>query len=639
MILVKDLLKNLSVARAEFKAQNESVYSSFVRPPFYEQVNILNYQHSIALVGGRGSGKTMYLRYFSHWSQLDPNASPTIEALENTILYWKPDTIFFRSLEKGWISEKDASKAFTSFVSLEVTKEIISFLLNARKHFPEVIDNVIFDTNFIQIVNQIYRLEADKLDQINLQLDLLISDISSKVFNEEKFPYFRSEKIIQLLISTLAKNNFFKNFSVKVYIDEFENLTLNQQSYINGLRKHSDSLLSWNVAYKAFASVSNYVYINSPDSEQLQKQNDYREINIGNIIKDCGTRDEFFAKILLVSMNKEEFFDTPFNECYSLVNRILQKNDLKSLIANYVNENANFIPRLAKQLDDIRNNLGEDLFKKVLDNPYLAIALTVIKQHNNFDIEILKSYLNDELSVVVRKRFDEKQNHYIQAAIYRLNLISSYNNIPIYSGFDKFMSLCAGNVRHFLELCYQSFQLHFSEQSEIQDIEISTFPTLSTAIMHKGATLTSQSVIKEVISFAPMGLSLNNLVSRMGELFRITHQLDVITQPENNHFGIKDGGPNEKINKLLMQALCWNVLLEYRVTKDRSQIDQTLKDYQLNPIYSPAFGISYRKMHKLEFTNNNLETICFGEAVVWDRYRKSFEEQNSKSGDIQGGLL
>ena len=52
MISIQNLLKNVSVARAEFKAQNESVFSSFVKPPFYEQINILNAQHSIALVGG-----------------------------------------------------------------------------------------------------------------------------------------------------------------------------------------------------------------------------------------------------------------------------------------------------------------------------------------------------------------------------------------------------------------------------------------------------------------------------------------------------------------------------------------------------------------------------------------------------------
>lgn len=100
MTTVEKLLTNLSVARTEFKVNNRSVLSSFVKPPFFEQVNILNYEHSIALVGGRGSGKTMYLRYFSHWTQFGDGVNAQIDDLENIVLYWKPDTIFSRAIER-----------------------------------------------------------------------------------------------------------------------------------------------------------------------------------------------------------------------------------------------------------------------------------------------------------------------------------------------------------------------------------------------------------------------------------------------------------------------------------------------------------------------------------------------------------
>ena len=100
----------------------------------------------------------MYLKYFSHWSQLDPHASPKIESLTNTILYWKPNTIFFRSLERGWIDEKISSQAFQSFVSIEITKEIVSFLINARHHFENEITYAIEESKFIDRVNQIFEL-------------------------------------------------------------------------------------------------------------------------------------------------------------------------------------------------------------------------------------------------------------------------------------------------------------------------------------------------------------------------------------------------------------------------------------------------------------------------------------------------
>lgn len=638
MITIQDILKNVSVARAEFKAQNESVFSSFVTPPFFDQVNILNSQHSIALIGGRGSGKTMYLKYFSHWSQLDPNANPKVESLTNTLLYWKPNTIFFRALERGWIDEKISSQAFQSFVSIEITKEIVSFLINAKYHFANEIVCALEESKLIERINKIFDLSVKDLNDINLNLDLLMGDISSKALNEEKFKIFSPENIIKILIHSLTQSKLFHHLSIKIFIDEFENLSLNQQSFINGLRKHSDSLISWNVAYKAFATVSNYVYINHPESEQLQKRNDYRVINIDNTIRESKDIEGFFSKILLVSMNKSQFINYDFNDCLALVAHILKRNGLKSLITNYSNENKNFISRVLKQITDLKIPLGDELFNNLSENPYLTISLTVIRKHNNFDINILKSYLEDTIDDISKKKFEEKQTHYIQAAIYKLNISSSYNNIPIYSGFDKFMTLCSGNVRHFLELCYQSFLLYFAEYNETNEVEITKMNSIPAQLMHKGAILTSEELRKEVISFAPMGQRLDTLVSRLGELFRISHQAEIITEPENNHFSLTTGTIDNKTQNLILQALCWNVLIEHRITKERD-IDRSLKDYQLNPIYAPAFGISYRKMHKLNFTMDNFQAICGTDNLKWEKFRSFFEETNPKFEPIQGGLL
>lgn len=636
MITIQDLLKNVSVARAEFKAQNESVFSSFVIPPFYDQVNILNSQHSIALIGGRGSGKTMYLKYFSHWSQLDPQANPKIENLSNTILYWKPNTIFFRSLERGWIDEKISTHAFQSFVSIEITKEIVSFLINAKFHFENEISGVLDESKFIDKINKIFELSIRELNEINLNLDLLMGDISSKALNEEKFTIFSPENIIKILAHSLTQTRLFQNLSIKIYIDEFENLSINQQSFINGLRKHSNSLISWNVAYKAFATVSNYVYVNHPESEQLQRRNDYRAIDIDTIIAESKNIEGFFSKILLVSVNKDQFKNYELDECLTLVSNLLKKHSLKNLVNNYCDQNKNFIPRVLKQLSDLKNPLGEKYFDILSKNPYLSIALTVIRKHNNFDINILKSYLDNSLDNVSKRKFEEKQNHYIQAAIYKLNM-SSYNNIPIYSGFDTFMKLCSGNVRHFLELCYQSFQLYFAEYDEAKEIDILNMNSIPSQLMHKGAIQTSEELRKEVISFAPMGQKLDTLVTRLGELFRISHQAEIITEPENNHFGLTTGTIDEKTHNLLLQALCWNVLLQFNITKERD-IDRSLNDYQLNPIYAPAFGISYRKMHKVNFTIANFQIICGTDNLKWEKFRGMFESTHS-SESPQGGLL
>src|SRR6056297_528518 len=81
------------------------VWEHFAIPLFYDQLDIGDTSKASRIVGGRGCGKTMLLRYLSHQSmfstkrdELDP------VALKHLGLYWKVDThfanvLFGRSIE------------------------------------------------------------------------------------------------------------------------------------------------------------------------------------------------------------------------------------------------------------------------------------------------------------------------------------------------------------------------------------------------------------------------------------------------------------------------------------------------------------------------------------------------------------
>ncbi|WP_440589634.1 ORC-CDC6 family AAA ATPase [Moraxella ovis] len=111
---------------------------------------------------------------------------------------------------------------------------------------------------------------------------------------------------MEALFSSIAGRTFFcistkyikKYICFKVFIDEFENLSAGQQSFINGLCKHSHDLLSWNVAYKAHAQVSNEVsepgeeLFDGSQGEQLQKNHDYEEINLDKIINNLARSEK-----------------------------------------------------------------------------------------------------------------------------------------------------------------------------------------------------------------------------------------------------------------------------------------------------------------------------------------------------------
>lgn len=631
MTTVEKLLTNLSVARTEFRANNRSVLSSFVKPPFFEQVNILNYEHSIALVGGRGSGKTMYLRYFSHWTQLGNGINAQIDDLENIVLYWKPDTIFSRAIERRNLAPGLEDIFFQSLITIEITKEIIGLIQNTINHFPLEAEETNLEKEILSLINRIYSIEVNDIKNVVFELDLLFSEIYSNILSGNLLKPLTPNLLIKTILEKLKSYPLFNNTSFKIYIDEFENFTLNQQAFINALRKHSDGFISWNVAYKAHAEISNYVYTNNVNSEQLQKQNDYREINIDQIIEgsDKLNINSFFAKILMVAIDKTKYSECSFEQSSENVKNMLVHHSVSNIIESYAKENSGFLSRLSKELCSSKDKLEEEFVQRVLLKPNLAVALVAIKGQRNFEPKTIDKYLLNNLSDAEEKSLEEKVRHYAPSGVFKLNITSAYNNIPIYSGFDRFMILSSSNVRHFLELCYQTFQLHLKSKNGQQNLELKDLFNISNDTMHKSANITSAKLLNEITSFAPMGQRLNIIIQRLGELFRIKHQLTPVTEPEINHFGIMTDSLNEEMQKVLNQALCWNVLIQHEVTKEKSNIDINKYDYQLNPIYAPAFGISYRKMHKKKFSSEELEILFSGNNEQWIKYRESIEKNHN----------
>lgn len=631
MTTVEKLLTNLSVARTEFRANNRSVLSSFVKPPFFEQVNILNYEHSIALVGGRGSGKTMYLRYFSHWTQLGNGINAQIDDLENIVLYWKPDTIFSRAIERRNLAPGLEDIFFQSLITIEITKEIIGLIQNTINHFPLEAEETNLEKEILSLINRIYSIEVNDIKNVVFELDLLFSEIYSNILSGNLLKPLTPNLLIKIILEKLKSYPLFNNTSFKIYIDEFENFTLNQQAFINALRKHSDGFISWNVAYKAHAEISNYVYTNNVNSEQLQKQNDYREINIDQIIEgsDKLNINSFFAKILMVAIDKTKYSECSFEQSSENVKNMLVHHSVSNIIESYAKENSGFLSRLSKELCSSKDRLEEEFVQRVLLKPNLAVALVAIKGQRNFEPKTIDKYLLNNLSDAEEKSLEEKVRHYAPSGVFKLNITSAYNNIPIYSGFDRFMILSSSNVRHFLELCYQTFQLHLKSKNGQQNLELKDLFNISNDTMHKSANITSAKLLNEITSFAPMGQRLNIIIQRLGELFRIKHQLTPVTEPEINHFGIMTDSLNEEMQKVLNQALCWNVLIQHEVTKEKSNIDINKYDYQLNPIYAPAFGISYRKMHKKKFSSEELEILFSGNNEQWIKYRESIEKSHN----------
>ncbi|MDP1657866.1 MAG: hypothetical protein Q8L73_00765 [Methylotenera sp.] len=664
---ITTLLHNIGSARAEQQNFTYSIYKKFVVPPNIEKFDLRKQKHSIALQGSRGCGKTTYVRYFSHWTQFDKSRSLVDQCDEGIVLYWKPDTVFYRSMSKGWLSPVEANTFFMTIAGLELFQEFLNALDNISHHWPDVLSDLDRSPQFwpaiTTITNNTERSLSSQLQWINTEL--YKTRIAIKKAKTDDLAGIDPGAMFKLLVPIIQNHcSRFQNVRFFLYVDEFENLDEQQQRIINGYRKGSDARLTWNVAYKRFANLTT----KTDGDEQLNCLDDYRPIfmeevygaeqlpeSAPGIYRLTDTSKLFTSEVFLLSLLNDEITTTIENlqaeilgdpnkinlrgsdqyqiTIFKLMERIFPTCSAPELAKDAMQKSS--VSKIVKdqlaKIDDFPRDLLEQFIN---DRPSDALVSYLISQQRSFTSKQLLGYIND--AEPEAKSYSERINTYRLAALLSLNIRYHYINIPIYSGFDRFCLLAQNNIRHFTELCYQSLQ-QLDKDTDVFTLE--DFPSVSSEQMHLGAIEASSLIVEHVVNFEPMGQTLARMVNRLGTLFEQYQRQPVQSEPEKVSFVIKGhyADISENLQRVINSAKCWRVLIEENITRDK-RVNAVVSgcQYRLNPIFSPHFKISYRTGRTIEFKENDFRIICEGSNDEYSGWLKNMTKvsESSPQGDI-----
>jgi|GEM_PF-5127337 len=103
--------------------------------------------------------------------QLNKKIATDVNSLESVIFYWKPDTTFYRSISRR-LDGKSARNLFSSMVTLEVTQELISFMINACEHQGLSTDRFLSDSKILQLLQNTFSEKGCDLEDLKNNLDI-----------------------------------------------------------------------------------------------------------------------------------------------------------------------------------------------------------------------------------------------------------------------------------------------------------------------------------------------------------------------------------------------------------------------------------------------------------------------------------
>ncbi|WP_445672407.1 ORC-CDC6 family AAA ATPase [Pseudomonas inefficax] len=619
----------------------KDVWSDFVIPRFFNRVPLISTM-PIRLEGGRGSGKTMLLRYLSYHSQFsDDRKNLPDNAADSVGLYWKADTQFLRIMQKRGLSDEEWSPVFDHYLNLRLGLEVLSSIrLVANSAYAGVskdsLVNVFFEGALdFGFENTSFEGVLKEIGSRIRKTDTIIQNVSG-IENLEKLPVSFLHYLVESSkeqIPGLEKTVF------SVYIDEYENLLNYQQRIINTRIKHSEPPLIFNIAIK----LNGMSETQTLSDERLENKADYAIVNLDAEIERSGF-DDFVSEIFLKKLSEASptiakelkidlkacsnpdnleyrFSDDYRRHCREIVEGVFPGRSHQDL-ADEIFETSRYYKKLTTEIERAlllrHSSLKAEDF--ILQNHRKAsIVCSSLLYRRNLDPAKIKAEL-DKLEGNTDNKFNNKtaweHNNFIGCY---LRIIRSHKaGSTFYSGFDVYSALSGKNVRHFLELCKSAFSL-------LDDSTLTEKFIIDRPLQHIAAKNTSDELVKEITRFTPLGSQLSNFVKALGRIFQLCQDKETQSETEVTHFGIReDDSPlTEEDDKFFKEAEKWGVLQAIESTKNKSSASAAIYDYVLNPVYSPFFLISYRKGRKIEIDSSTIRQMyLLGEAAITKEVRK-----------------
>ncbi len=633
---MSDIAAKLREACTKNRAEElgQDVWQLFVIPHFYQLLDLEQSRKPKLFIAGRGSGKTMLMRYLSHRSAFSPRRSaiPTQEA-GRIGLYWKVDSQFARALASRGLPEDRWEAAFDHALALDIGTEVLRSLGSIARSKCQVLSPYdlsqvrfealgAFDPDCSCSIKELEVVLRQKRNAFQMWVNNP-RQLQQPLFLPGRAFLLEVLRCLQEQLPALAESVFL------IYVDEYENLREYQQKIINTCLKHSEPPLVFNVAMKRNGMKTK----DTLEGEAVMDVADYRQHDLDDYLHRYDFA-VFAAEIMFLRFAMAGADPGPIDVDTLRDPARLPLRQSKGYQEEVVRRASSMLPGL--QEDELAAGVLNDaaLCSKLRGDTEAALR----SRHSGLDVArfVRTSTPEARRASVVAPSIMRRKAHSPEMVLHELDNLEAgkgnrftgktgwlHNNFvgcllrlyapydracPFYAGFKTFIQLARGNLRHFLELCYRSLR-SAPPHVELADL---TIPPREQA---EAARQASTTFLGEIRTFNPLGNRLHAFVLTLGNLFAVAHRRPTQSQPEISHFSVAGGlgALGKEDQDFLTEALKWSVLAEETETKVKDPLQPSGTEYVLNPIYAPYFHITYRKRRKLDLTVRDMHVLIQGD--------------------------
>jgi hypothetical protein len=595
------LLGRAFASRAE--QLREQVFDLFCEPSYFPE---LLDPKSCVLVGGRGSGKTTVLRGMSYQGRLQLTAAPPHE-WDYYGLYLRINTARVTAFRGPDLSADDWSALFGHYLNILLVEAVVHFL----GWYERRIGLATVTAAHCQEVARGFGVTLEEDERVDALLAIVKSARSDLELYANNIVDGHRPTIsvlgapLDALMESVIECEPFDRRPVFFLIDEYENLSPEQQRVANTLVKHAGTLYVFKIGVKELGWRSRQT-LNA--DEQLQAPADYAQIDISERLGRPGVFASFASQIC---NERLQFMASELDSDCVGVEQLLPplSEDAEADLLGVAEHVA--VIRAAISASDPDVALSDF---DALPPLYQYLVGFWAEGHPGDAASQYRDLLANP------KRWDTRYVNYKHSLLYTLRAgkrgIRKY-----YAGFDTYLQIAGGNLRFLLQLVEQALR------GQLASPTTSDHSWLTTPSTVRDQTAAAQAVaqrnLAELEGLSLIGPRLTRLVVGLGRLFQLMASDPAGHTPEVTQFRLSDEQrqwdshhdlPDPRgflledaadVYGLLSEAITHLAIRRLPGTKLSGTLTRQ-DDYMVYPIFVPIFGYSYRLKRKMKLSDNEL---------------------------------
>ena len=289
----------LTKTRAE--EHEADVWGEFYIPPYFNRLSLKTATKSTYIVGKRGCGKTMLLKYLDYHTAFSKKRTAIADdEISHIGIYWRADTQFCNSLNHRGLVEHEWISIFESYFSLVISVEIIrSLRAIANSAFEKFTFSDFENLKFKSITDfhPDYPESPEQLESFLESKRRFFSSWISNISTIQKPILPPGIVFLDAMIEDIRKSTGLETSSFFVYVDEVENLVSYQRHVLNSFLKHSQRPLIVSFTSKELSDDTA-----TTGSESINATHDFRLLSLDALLSD-DERKIFFSEVFLANLD------------------------------------------------------------------------------------------------------------------------------------------------------------------------------------------------------------------------------------------------------------------------------------------------------------------------------------------------